>query len=73
MFFGVAATGDIAKGTFDLGFHSMAVIFQELLFGRLLGCMWFLLLFFAASCVYGAGEEGPVVAVEGLEPPTRRI
>ena len=47
VFFGITATADIATGTFDLGFQSMAVIFQQLPGGRLLGALWFLLLFFA--------------------------
>lgn len=47
VFFGVTATQEIATGTFDLGFQSMAVIFQQLPAGQLLGCLWFLLLFFA--------------------------
>ena len=48
VFFGVVATQDIvAGGIFDLGFQSMAVIFQQLPFGNLLGGIWFLLLFFA--------------------------
>ena len=47
VFFGVAATADIAKNTFDLGFQTMAVIFQQLPAGQLLGAIWFLLLFFA--------------------------
>jgi SNF family Na+-dependent transporter len=47
VFFGIAATGDIARSTFDLGFQSMAVIFLQLPFGRVLGALWFLLLFFA--------------------------
>jgi SNF family Na+-dependent transporter len=47
VFFGIAATGDIAQSTFDLGFQSMAVIFQQLPLGGALGALWFLLLFFA--------------------------
>ena len=47
VFFGVTATRDIAGSTFDLGFQSMAVIFQQIPFGNFLGGLWFLLLFFA--------------------------
>ncbi len=47
VFFGIVATQQIATNTFDLGFQSMALIFQQLPFGRLLGALWFLLLFFA--------------------------
>jgi SNF family Na+-dependent transporter len=47
VFFGVAATQEIATSTFDLGFNSMAVIFQSLPLGNLIGALWFLLLFFA--------------------------
>lgn len=47
VFFGIAATGSIATKTFDLGFQAMAVIFQQLPAGGLLGALWFLLLFFA--------------------------
>jgi SNF family Na+-dependent transporter len=47
VFFGIVATGEIAQSTFDLGFQAMAAIFQQLPAGRLLGAMWFLLLFFA--------------------------
>lgn len=47
VFFGVVATQQIATSTFDLGFQSMALIFQQLPMGRVLGALWFLLLFFA--------------------------
>jgi SNF family Na+-dependent transporter len=47
VFFGVTATQEIATSTFDLGFQAMAIIFQKLPFGHLLGSIWFLLLFFA--------------------------
>ncbi len=47
-FFGLAETQAIAAaGSFDLGFVSMPVIFQQLPLGQLLGAMWFLLLFIA--------------------------
>ena len=47
VFFGLVATREIAQGTFDLGFQAMAVIFQQLPAGGVLGALWFLLLFFA--------------------------
>jgi SNF family Na+-dependent transporter len=47
VFFGVTATREISTSTFDLGFQAMAVIFQQLPLGNLLGAIWFLLLFFA--------------------------
>ena len=62
VFFGIAATGEIAASTFDLGFQSMAAIFQQLPAGRLLGAMWFLLLFFAGLTSAVAITQ-PVVAL----------
>lgn len=48
-FFGVVATQQIAsEGSFYLGFTSMPAIFSYMHGGRLLACLWFLLLFFAA-------------------------
>ncbi len=47
-FFGVAVTQQIAAaGSFDLGFVSMPLIFQQIPLGQLFGFLWFLLLFFA--------------------------
>lgn len=46
-FFGIAATQQIAKSAFDLGFDAMPVIFQKIPLGAIFGFMWFLLLFFA--------------------------
>jgi len=47
-FFGLAETQQIAAaGSFDLGFVSLPVIFQQLPLGQVLGAMWFLLLFIA--------------------------
>ncbi|MFA7625750.1 MAG: sodium-dependent transporter [Candidatus Kapaibacterium sp.] len=47
-FFGLTTATMIAQsGSFNLGFVSMAVVFQDLPFGNLLGAVWFLLLFFA--------------------------
>ena len=47
VFFGITATQQIAGSTFDLGFQSMAVIFQQLPAGNLIGGLWYMLLFFA--------------------------
>ena len=48
VFFGVSGAMVIAQsGSFNLGFATMPVIFQQLPFGSLLGFMWFGLLFFA--------------------------
>jgi SNF family Na+-dependent transporter len=47
VFFGISSTQEIATSTFDLGFHAMAIIFQKLPLGNVLGAVWFLLLFFA--------------------------
>jgi SNF family Na+-dependent transporter len=47
-FFGVSGAMAIAQsGSFNLGFATMPVIFQQLPMGNLLGFMWFGLLFFA--------------------------
>jgi len=49
IFFGVTgATQIAASGSFDLGFATMPVVFQQLPLGQLLGFFWFGLLFFAA-------------------------
>lgn len=45
VFFGVS--GVVGKGTFDLGFLTLPVIFQQMPAGRLFGTLWFLLLFLA--------------------------
>ncbi len=47
VFFGIAATSQLAGSSFDLGFQAMAVIFQQLPGGSVLGALWFLLLFLA--------------------------
>lgn len=48
VFFGVSGAVAVAgSGSFNLGFVTMPVIFQQLPFGSLLGFMWFGLLFFA--------------------------
>ncbi len=47
-FFGVTITTQIAQaGSFDLGFVSMPLIFEQIPFGAFFGFIWFLLLFFA--------------------------
>ncbi len=47
-FFGLAQTQVIAAGgSYDLGFVSMPIIFQQIPMGQYLGFMWFFLLFFA--------------------------
>ena len=47
-FFGVTGAMAVAQsGAFNLGFATMPVVFQQLAFGRLLGALWFSLLFFA--------------------------
>lgn len=47
-FFGITMTITIANGgAYNLGFVSMAVIFQQIPFGEYIGFLWFLLLFFA--------------------------
>jgi SNF family Na+-dependent transporter len=47
-FFGVSMTTQIAQaGSFDLGFVSMPLIFEQIPFGAFFGFIWFLLLFFA--------------------------
>jgi NSS family neurotransmitter:Na+ symporter len=48
VFFGVSgATAIAGSGSFNLGFATMPVVFQQLPMGSLLGVMWFGLLFFA--------------------------
>lgn len=48
IFFGAPMTHEIvAGGTFDIGFYTLPVIFQEFPFGRLFGTLWFALLFLA--------------------------
>ena len=47
-FFGVAGAMQIAQsGSFNLGFATMPVVFQQMPLGNVLGFMWFGLLFFA--------------------------
>ncbi|HUR91866.1 MAG TPA: sodium-dependent transporter [Gemmatimonadaceae bacterium] len=48
VFFGVTGAMAIAQsGSFNLGFATMPVVFQQLPMGNILGFMWFALLFFA--------------------------
>lgn len=48
VFFGVTGAMAVAQsGSFNLGFATMPVVFQQLPMGNLLGAMWFALLFFA--------------------------
>jgi len=48
VFFGVSGAMAVAQsGSFNLGFATMPVVFQQLPLGQLLGAMWFSLLFFA--------------------------
>jgi SNF family Na+-dependent transporter len=48
VFFGVSGAMAVAQsGSFNLGFATMPVVFQQLPAGNLLGFMWFALLFFA--------------------------
>ena len=48
VFFGVSGATAVAQsGSFNLGFATMPVVFQQLPLGNLLGAMWFGLLFFA--------------------------
>jgi SNF family Na+-dependent transporter len=47
VFFGLAATTEISRSSFDLGFQAMPLILEQLPAGNLFGGIWFLLLFFA--------------------------
>jgi neurotransmitter:Na+ symporter, NSS family len=48
VFFGVSGAMAVAQsGSFNIGFATMPVVFQQLPMGRVLGAMWFSLLFFA--------------------------
>ncbi|MBI5506234.1 MAG: sodium-dependent transporter [Deltaproteobacteria bacterium] len=73
-FFGVDATRDIAhSGSFDLGFQALPVIFQRTTAGGLVGCLWFLLLFFAGLTSAVAMAQ-PLIALleETWNVPNRR-
>ena len=61
-FFGVSGAMAIAQsGSFNLGFVTMPLIFQQMPFGRLLGAMWFGLLFFA-GITSSVAMATPIVA-----------
>lgn len=48
VFFGPVGIQDVAKsGAFNLGFVTMPLIFQKIMFGEFFGFLWFLLLFLA--------------------------
>ena len=48
VFFGVVESRAIAEqGSFDLGFHAMPLVMEQIPGGRIFGALWFLLLFFA--------------------------
>jgi len=73
-FFGVDATREIAEsGSFDLGFQALPVIFQRTAGGGLVGCLWFLLLFFAGLTSAVAMAQ-PLIALleESWNVPNRR-
>ncbi|MGH6691684.1 MAG: sodium-dependent transporter, partial [Gammaproteobacteria bacterium] len=73
VFFGLTATTEISRSTFDLGFQAMPVIFQQVPAGNLLGAIWFLLLFFA-GLTSAVAITLPVVALlqEGFGIPRTR-
>jgi SNF family Na+-dependent transporter len=48
VFFGVTESMQIARqGSFDLGFHAMPLVMEQIPGGRIFGAMWFFLLFLA--------------------------
>ena len=60
--FGLVATQAIAaSGSFDLGFVALPMIFEQMPFGRVLGTLWFSLLFFA-GITSSVGLCQPVIA-----------
>ena len=61
-FFGVAGAMAVAQaGSFNLGFVTMPLVFQQMPAGRILGFMWFALLFFA-GITSSVAMATPVVA-----------
>lgn len=61
-FFGVSGAMAVAQsGSFNLGFVSMPIIFQQMPLGQLLGAMWFGLLFFA-GITSSVAMATPIVA-----------
>lgn len=64
-FFGVNATEAIATGgSFDLGFQSMPLIFQQLPLGEFIGTLWFGLLFFAGITSTVALTQPPIAFLQ---------
>jgi neurotransmitter:Na+ symporter, NSS family len=62
VFFGVTGATQIAtSGSFNIGFATMPVVFQQLPLGNVLGFMWFGLLFFA-GITSSVAMATPVVA-----------
>ncbi len=62
VFFGVAGAMQVASsGSFNIGFATMPVVFQQLPLGNLLGVMWFGLLFFA-GITSSVAMATPIVA-----------
>jgi SNF family Na+-dependent transporter len=61
-FFGVAGAMQVAQsGSFNLGFVSMPLVFQNMAFGQVFGAMWFALLFFA-GITSSVAMATPIVA-----------
>jgi len=61
-FFGVAGAMQVAQsGSFNLGFVTMPLVFQQMPFGQVLGAMWFGLLFFA-GITSSVAMATPIVA-----------
>ena len=64
-FFGVTATEAIATGgSYDLGFQSMPLIFQQLPLGQFIGTLWFGLLFFAGITSTVALTQPPMAFLQ---------
>ena len=64
-FFGVNATESFATGgSFDLGFQSMPLIFQQLPLGQFIGTLWFGLLFFAGITSTVALTQPPMAFLQ---------
>ena len=61
-FFGVSGAMAVAQsGSFNIGFVTMPLVFQQMPFGQVLGAMWFGLLFFA-GITSSVAMSTPVVA-----------
>jgi neurotransmitter:Na+ symporter, NSS family len=64
-FFGSAATVEIAQaGSFNLGFASMPMIFQQLPLGQFFGMLWFALLFIAGITSSVALAQVPIMFLQ---------